>query len=451
MKHMAALFVIMQTAALAASPVTVNWPAFRGPEAQGVGEGKVATSWNADSSAGALRNLLWSTAIPGLAHSSVAIWGNRIFVTSAVSSAGKAPLKVGIYGDGDPADDNGEQSWVVYCLDKSSGKILWQRVATKSLPKTKRHTKATHNNATPVTDGKRLVVFFGSQGLYCYDLDGKILWTKDLGTFDVGPVGYDLQWGTASSPVLFEDKIVLQCDQKQGSFLILLKATDGSEIWRTSREGTSSQSWATPAVVRTAGRTQIVDNGWPYIAGYDFATGKELWRLKSPGDIPVPTPIFVNGLIYVTNAHSGPTPLFAIKPDASGDITPKGTATTSDGLAWYEPHNGAYMQTPLVYAGLLYSCSDRGVLKVFDARTGELRYSQRLGAGTTGFSASPIAVDGKVFFSSEEGEIFVIKAGPQFELLSKNLMGEISMSSPAFSEDVLYFRTQGHVIAIKGN
>jgi outer membrane protein assembly factor BamB len=273
------------------------------------------------------------------------------------------------------------------------------------------------------------------------------LWKKDLGTFDVGPQGYDLQWGTASSPVLFEDKVVLQCDQKVGSFLVVLSAKDGKELWRASREGTSGHNWATPAVVRAAGRTQIICNGWPYIAGYDFATGKELWRLKSGGDIPVPTPVFSNGIIYVTNAHGGPTPLYAIRPEASGDISPD-ASNKSKGLAWYEPHNGAYMQTPLISGGLVYSCSDRGVLKVFDAATGELKYTQRLGAGVNGFSASPIAVDGKIYFTSEEGEVFVIKAGATFELLSKNLMGEIAMASPAFSEDVLYYRTRGRVVAI---
>jgi outer membrane protein assembly factor BamB len=158
--------------------------------------------------------------------------------------------------------------------------------------------------------------------------------------------------------------------------------------------------------------------------------------------------VFSNGLIYVTNSHSGPTPLYAIRPNASGDITPDATTNKSSGLAWYEPHNGAYMQTPLILHGLLYSCSDRGVLKVFDAKSGGLRYTQRLGSGTTGFSASPIAVDSKVFFTSEEGEVYVVKAGAIFEVLSKNLLGEIAMASPAFSEDVLYYRTRGHVIAI---
>ncbi len=446
------LLVMLQGIAMGASSAyseTIHWPAFRGPEALGVAEGKAVTSWNSDASEGALRNIRWSTAIPGLAHSSPAIWGNRIFITSAISSAGPAPLKVGLYGDGDSADDNSEQSWVVYCLDKNSGEILWQRVATKNAPKTKRHTKATHANSTPVTDGKQLVVFFGSEGLYSYDLDGKLLWKKDLGVFDVGPTGYDLQWGTASSPVLFEDKVILQCDQKQGGFLVVLAAKDGREIWRIARDGTANHNWATPAVVKAAGRTQIICNGWPFIASYDFSTGKEFWRIKSGGDIPVPTPVFSNGLIYVTNAHSGPTPLYAIRPDASGDITPD-ASNKSSGLAWYEPHNGAYMQTPLILNGLLYSCSDRGVLKVFDAKTGELRYTQRLGTGTTGFSASPIAVDNKVYFASEEGEVYVIKAGATFELLSKNLLGEISMASPAYSEGVLFYRTRGHVVAIGG-
>ena len=294
----------------------------------------------------------------------------------------------------------------------------------------------------------RLIAYLGSEGVYCYDLDGKLEWKKDLGTFDAGPVGYDLQWGTASSPVLFEDQVVLQCDQKHGSFLVILSAKNGEEVWRTSREGTSSQSWATPTVVRAAGRTQIVCNGWPYIASYDLKTGKELWRLKNGGDLPVSTPIFSHGLIYVMSSHSGPTPLFAVRPEASGDVTPAGSATTSSGVAWFEPHNLSSMVTPLAFGDLLYSLGDNGVIKVFDAETGQLRYAQRLGSGMTGFTASPIGIDSKVLFASEEGEVYVVKAGAQFEVLSKNSMGELLLASPAVSEDVLYFRTRGHVVAI---
>jgi outer membrane protein assembly factor BamB len=427
---------------------TVNWPSFRGADSLGVAEGKIVDSWNADPSEGALRNVRWSTEIPGLSHSSPVIWGNRLFITTAISSTGAATLKLSIHDNGAPADDNGEQTWIVYCLDKRTGKILWQRTALKGPPKTRRHTKATHANSTVVTDGHRLIVFFGSEGVYCYDLDGNLQWKKDLGVFDAGPAGYDLQWGTASSPVLFEDRVVLQCDQKRGSFLVTLSAKNGEELWRTSRDGTSSQSWSTPTVVRTSGRTQIVCNGWPYMAGYDWSTGKELWRLKNGGDLPVSTPVFSNGLIYVMSSHSGPTPLFAVRPDASGDITPEGSATISSGLAWYEPHNLSSMVTPLAFGDLLYSLGDNGVFKVFDARTGELRYAQRLGSGLTGFSASPIAVDSRILFASEDGEIYVVKAGAQFELLSKNLMGEMVLATPAVSEDTLYIRTRGHMVAI---
>jgi outer membrane protein assembly factor BamB len=424
-----------------------DWPQFRGPEARGVAEGKIAATWNADPAAGPTRNIRWKTPIPGLAHASPIIWGNRLFVTTAISSAGEAPLKVGLYGAGDPADDNAEQSWVVYCLDKNTGKILWQKVAHKGAPKTKRHTKATHANSTPATDGKRLIVWLGSEGLYAYDLSGNLLWKKDLGVFDPGPQGYDLQWGTASSPILHDGKVILQCDQKKNSFLAVFDADSGKELWRAGRDGVSNHSWASPAVVAAAGRTQIVCNGWPYIAAYELASGKQLWRLKSGGDIPVPTPVFAHGLIYVTNAHGGGAPLYAIRPDASGDLSPQ-VEKPGGALVWHEPRNGAYMQSPLILGDLLYSCSDRGVLKAYDARTGKLHYTQRLGEGLTGFSSSPVAADSKLLFASEMGEVYVIKPGPVYELLGKNAMGEIVMATPAISGNVLYYRTRGHVVAI---
>lgn len=433
---------------LAAESPSTNWPSFRGPGGLGVATGSTPVSWNADPGAGPIRNIRWKTPIPGLSHSSPVIWGDRLFVTSAISSVGEAPLKVGLYGSGDSAEDDAEQRWAVYCLDKRSGKVLWERDARKGKPRSRRHTKATHANTTVATDGSRLAAFFGSEGLYVYDLDGRLLWQKDLGVFDVGPQGYDLQWGNASSPVLDGDTVILQCDQKKGSFLVAFSLRDGKELWRTPRDGVSNQSWATPAVIRTAGRAQVVCNGWPYIAGYELENGKELWRLKSGGDIPVPTPILAHGLIFVTNAHGGPAPLYAIRPDASGDISLRGDERTSSGVVWSEPRNGAYMQTPLVYEDLLYSCSDRGVLKAFDARTGRLQYTQRLGSGTTGFSSSPVAAAGKIYLASEEGEVYVIRPGAAFEQLAMNRLGEITMATPAISGNALYYRTRGHIVAI---
>ena len=441
-------FALIALLTFASTAFAEHWPAFRGPDAQGVSPAPLAASWNADSSTGPARNIRFRVPIPGLAHSSPVIWGDRIYLTSAVSQQGDAQLKVGLYGDIASANDNGTQSWIVLCLDKKSGKVLWQRTAQTAVPKTQRHTKATHANSSPVTDGKRLIAFFGSQGVYAYSLDGKPLWSKDLGTFDPGLKGYDSQWGTASSPALYDNKVVLQCDQKQGSFLVTLDANTGRELWRVDRSTVSHHSWSTPAIINAAGRTQVVTNGFPYIASYDLATGEELWRLKSLGDLPVPTPVFAHGLIYITNAHGGPAPLYAVKPDASGDITPAADARSSAGVAWMEPRNGAYMQTPLVLGDLLYSCSDRGILKVYDARNGKLHYTQRLGEGTTGFSSSPIAAGGKLYFASEEGEVYVLREGPQYEQLAKNLLGEIAMATPAASDGVLYYRTRGHLIAI---
>jgi len=426
-----------------------NWPAFRGPASNGVSETQAARTFNADPDAGPLKNIKWKTPIPGLGHSSPIVWQGKIFVASAVRKDGDAPLKVGLYGAGDSADDDVEQSWKIYALDKSTGKILWERTAHTGIPKARRHTKATHANTTVTTDGKRIVAFFGSEGLYSYDLDGKLLWKKDLGLLDFGPWNdQSLSWGFASSPVLFEDTIVVQCDRKGDPFVAKFSAKDGREIWRTSRKGTAINGWATPAVVRAGKRTQVVLNSYPYIASYDFETGKELWRLKSLGDIPVPTPVFANGLIYVTNAHGGAAPLYAIKPEAEGDITPAAGATTSSGVVWSEPRNGAYMQTPLLAGGLVYSCSDRGVLKVFDALTGKLHYQQRIGGGTTGFSASTVIAGSAAYQTSEEGEVYVFETGPAYKPFGMSKLGEITMASPAISDGTLYFRTRRHLIAV---
>ena len=397
---------------------------------------------------GPVRNIRWKTPIPGLSHSSPVIFGDKLFVTTAIASAGKAPLKVGLYGSGDSADDDGEQEWALYCLDKRSGKVVWRQTAHRGKPKARRHTKATHANTTVATDGKRVIVLFGSEGLYSYTLDGKLEWQKDLGTLDMAPSDdRTLSWGYASSPALFEDTIIVQSDSKKDGFLATFAAADGRELWRTPRSAVSVCSWATPGVFKTGNRTQIVANGYPYIAGYDFRTGKQLWLLKSEGDIPVPTPFMADGLIYVANAHGAKSPLYAIRPEASGDITPAPGSRASAGLAWSEERNGSYLQTPVVYGDLIYASTSQGIFKAYEARTGRKLYEQRLGAGGS-FTSSPIAADGKIYVTNEEGQTFVIKAGRQFELLAMNDLGEVVLSTPAVSDGVLYVRTSGSVLAI---
>jgi len=421
-----------------------NWPSFRGPSARGIADGfPLPLTWDVEKK----QTLAWKTPLPGLGHSSPIVWDERVFVATAVSGAAKAELKVGLYGDIGSADDNGAQEWRLYCLDKKTGKVLWSQVAAKGVPQVKRHPKATHANTTLTTDGKHLVAFFGSEGLHCFDLEGKRLWNKDLGVQDSGYYQVpSAQWGFASSPLVAQGRVIVQADVQKNGFLACFNASDGSLRWLTPRSDVPT--WGSPALCTAGGRAQIVVNGWKHIGGYDFATGKELWRLTGGGDIPVPTPVVEKGLIFITNAHGRQSPIYAIRPTATGNITlPEGT-TTSPHIAWSQTRDGAYMQTPLVYGDYLYVCRDNGVLGCYEATTGKRVYQERLGTGRTGFTASAVAGDNKLYFTSEEGDVFVVQPGPTFKVLAQNTLGETCMATPALSEGRLYFHTREHLVAI---
>jgi outer membrane protein assembly factor BamB len=422
----------------------IHWPTFRGPNASGIAEGfPTSVQWNVPAG----ENVKWKTPIPGLGHSSPVIWGNRLFITTAISGQADPQLKVGLYGDIGSVQDDTSHQWVVYCLDKQTGKILWEQVAHTGVPKIKRHPKSTHASSTPATDGQHVVAMFGSEGLYCYDLNGKLLWKKDLGVLDSGYyVVPAAQWDFGSSPIIFEDKVFLQCDVQRGSFVAAFSLKDGKELWRTPRE--EVPTWSSPTVYQSGDKTLLLINGYKHIGGYDAATGKEVWRLKGGGDIPVPTPIVAHDLVFITNAHGRMAPIYAIRLDAAGDISLEENTTSNKYVAWSLPRDGAYMVTPLVYGDHLYSSKNNGVLSCFEAKTGNRIYQERLGDGTTGFTASPVAAAGKLYFSSEDGDIYVLKAGPKFEVLAKNSMGEVCMATPAISEGTLFFRTRGHVVAI---
>ncbi len=428
----------------AAEDLTVNWPSFRGPAANGVGYGcKTPTTWNIEEG----KNVKWKTPIPGLAHSSPIVWGDRIFVTSAVSEMENPELKVGLYGAGESADDDAIHKWVVYCLDKNTGSILWERVAHSGKPKVLRHTKATQANCTPATDGTHLVALFGAEGLFCYDLDGNLIWKKDIGPLDAGPLEVDsMQWGYASSPVIHDGRIVIQADVRKEPFVAAFDITSGSELWRTPRKDVCT--WSTPTVHASPDRTQVICNGFKHIGGYDLATGKKLWKLRGGGDVPVPTPIVDGDLIYITKAHGMSAPLYAIRTNATGVIKLTPGHKSEKYVGWFTLNNGAYMQTPVIFGDYLYSCRDSGVLKCYNKTTGELLYKERLGEGRSGHTASPVAADGKVYFASEDGDVYVVKAGPDFEILAVNTLGEICMASPAISENTIFFRTRNHLVAI---
>ena len=412
-----------------------DWPAFRGPGAAGVQDGfALPASWN----------LRWKTPIPGLAHSSPIISGERVYTLTAVRESGEAPLRLGLFGDSDGADDNGPQRWVIYSLDKTSGKIIWERTVKTGAPRAGRHVKATHANTTLATDGTYLVSFLGSEGVHVYRVDGTHLWSRDLGLINVSK--YGLGWGFGASPALFKDRIFLQCDAPDDPYMVALSLADGREIWRTRRKEVCERSWATPFVYDDGTRVQVVANGWPYAVSYDAASGKELWRLRAGGDNPIPTPFASDGLIYVANGH-GAAPVFVVRPSASGDISLTDGATSNSHVVWSDGQNGAYIQTPLVYRGLLYSGTNAGVLKCYDAKTGMRHYQQRLTTGTSAFSASPVAGDGKIYCTGEEGEVIVVSAGTAFEVLARNQLGESCLATPAISRGVLFFRTRSHLMA----
>ena len=420
----------------------IHWPSFRGAQARGIAHGySTATEWDLASG----DNIKWSTAIPGLAHSSPVVWGDRIFVTTAVRENYAAQLKVGLYGDITPVPDEGIHSWKVYSIDKSTGKVLWERTAYRGVPRTKRHPKATHANSTPVTDGKHVIAFFGSEGLYCYDFEGNLVWKKDLGLLDsVFFQVPEVQWGFASSPVIHGDVVIVQSDVRENSFIAAFRVQDGKELWRTPREDVPT--WSTPTVHEEKGRRQVIVNGYKHIGGYDLETGEELWRMTGGGDIPVPTPVVSDGLIFITNAHGPAAPVFAIKTDAKGDISLAEGESTNRYIVWSRRNRGNYLQTALVNREYLITCQDGGVMTVYEAKTGEIVERKRVGKG--GFSASPVMADGKLYFTGEDGDISVLKAAPGFEVLATNPMGETAMATPAISEGVLFFRTRSQLVAV---
>lgn len=444
MKRISSIILFLSFGTAAVTVVQAqNWPQFRGPGATGVVEGRPsAVTWDAAKSV----NTRWKTAIPGLAHSSPVIWGDKVFVTTAIHSAAKDETRFGLFGDVAPVKGDLKHTWKVYALDKLTGKILWERIAAEGVPKVMRHPKSTHADSTPVTDGKYLVALFGSEGLFAYNMKGKLLWKQDLGVLDAGWFyDPDYQWEHGSSPIIYRDLVIIQADVQKNSFIAAYSLKTGKLVWKTERDEISS--WGTPTVYEGKTRAEVVTNGSKAIRGYDPATGKELWRLTPNSEVTTPTPFAAHDLIFVTSGYRIIQPIYAIRPGAIGDISLKDDKESNDSIAWSKKRGGPYMPTPIVYADLLYACSINGVLTAYKATTGEQVYQERLGGKGGAFTASPVASDGKVYLSSEDGEVFVVKAGPKHELLATNSVGEVMMATPAISDGLVFVRGINHLFA----
>ncbi|PYV41669.1 MAG: pyrrolo-quinoline quinone [Acidobacteria bacterium] len=421
-----------------------NWPSFRGPNASGVADGQnPPIRWDEGKSL----NILWKTPIPGLAHSSPVVWRDKVFLTTAISSDPRSTFRHGLYGDVDSAQDVSKHSWRIYCLDKRSGKIIWEKTACEGIPKTKRHIKSSHANSTPATDGRYVVALFGSEGLYCYDFNGKLVWRQDLGILDAGWFyDPDYQWGTGSSPIIYKDLVIVQCDIQKNAFIAAYNIQDGKRVWWVPRE--EIPSWGTPTIYEGRTRVELITNATRYVRGYDPLTGKELWRLSGNPEVTATTPVAGSELIFICNSYRPNQPIYVIRAGASGDISLKDGKDTNDFVVWSKQRGGTYMPTPILYGDYLYTCANHGVLTCYKAQTGERVYQQRLADRGGAYSASPVAADGRLYLTSEDGEIHVVRAGPKYELLATNLVNEVCMATPAISERMIIVRTQHHVFGI---
>jgi outer membrane protein assembly factor BamB len=429
--------------AAVATATAANWPQFRGPSSAGVADdAKPPLNWDVAKGS----NIVWKAEIPGLSLSSPVVWGDRIFLTTAVSSDPKQTFRTGLYGDTDPVNDSSPHQWKVLALDRRNGKLLWEQTAHQGVPKTKRHPKSSQASPTPATDGNVLVAYFGSEGLYAYSLEGKLLWKKDLGIQNAGWFfDPDSEWGAASSPVIYKNTVIVQCDRQKDSFIAAYALKDGKEVWRTPRA--EIPAWGTPAIVPGKDRVEVVTNATKAIRGYDADTGKELWTLSPNSEVTCTTPVSGHGLIFVTAGYPPVRPIYAIRQGSNGDLTLKGGKDSSDAIAWSKTTGGVYLPSPILYGNELYLVNNNGVLAAYDAKTGTRHYEQRVGSGGS-FVASPIAAAGRLYITSEEGDIYVVKAGPKYELLAQNSVGEPVLATPALSGDLLIVRGAKHLFAI---
>ena len=444
-----------------------EWPQFRGPNGAGVADASTLPQrWSPTT------HVAWAIEMPGRGWSSPILWRNRVFVTSAVSpGAFKAP-STGIFGNdyaaelqkqGLPDDEinkrvvgrdieltseTGAVSYMVFALDAATGAVLWKQEAHRGQPFGGRHRKNTYASETPATDGERLYASFGGNvGIFCYSVSGKLLWKHSW-----APQPIYLDFGTASSPVVHDGRVYQLHDNDGQSFLAALDARTGKQLWnvkRTDLAGRMASGWATPFVWNNGQRSELITIGRGFVISYD-TSGRELWRFKGMTQA-TPSPVAADGLLYVGSGSQGEAnrPLAAIRPGATGDISLAADQTASAFVAWIRPRLSGYTPSPLVYRGRVYAVNDNGILQVADAKTGAEVYKARVGGGGHTFSSSPLASQGLIYLTSEDGDTFVLRAGDRYDEVAKNSLGEMTLATPAAGVDSLFVRTQTKLYRVK--
>ena len=415
---------------ICALSVVDNWPQWRGPRGQGVSDEKnLPLEWSST------KNVKWKTPIPGRGHSSPIVWGNRLFLTTSIEGPvipGAAAVKHIINNEvvklPDTVGADHSYALKLLCIDVETGKIVWERTVHEGRMFDDRQKANTYASSTPVTDGRYVYAFFGSEGVYCYDFDGKQIWSASLG--GIAKMGY----GEGTSPILFENLLIVQVDKElgQGSFIAAIDKTTGKHVWRTARKNRAS--WSTPVIARGSKGFELIASGAESVVSYDPATGKELWQTEGLISHAIPTPLVADNVVFVY-AGSHDKRGYAVKLD-------------DHKIIWRYDKGTAYVASGVLYDGTVYLITDSGIMTSLDAKTGQLKYEgARLPTPTT-FFASPVAFDGKILLTSQDGDTFVIAAGPKPEILKTNSLGEPIYASPAISAGRIFLRTDHNLYCI---
>jgi len=413
-----------------------NWPYWRGPAADGMASGDAPLQWSET------QNVAWRTEIPGLGHSSPVVWGDRIFVTTAIPTGGSTASGPGPAAGGNPHAPSGplvEHKFDVLCLDRKTGKIIWQRTAKTAVPHEAGQSQyGSFASNSPVTDGKFVYAFFGSRGMYCYDLNGKPIWEKDFGV----QMRMRMAFGEGMAPVLAGNKLILVFDHEGDSFMSVLDKASGKELWRVSRP--EKTNWAAPLVVQFKGRTEVIVAGSSKTRSYNLEDGKVIWECAGLGANTIPQPVRQDDLVFVMTGYRNPM-LQAIRLGREGDLT--GT----DAIVWTQTKGNSYTPSPVIFDNKFYALTDTGMLSCYNAKTGEPYYQQVRLPKTYNFKSSPVGVNGKLYMASENEDVIVVKMGEKFEVLATNTMkDQVFIATPAIVGGEIFLRSKTSLFCIRG-
>jgi putative pyrroloquinoline-quinone binding quinoprotein/putative pyrroloquinoline-quinone-binding quinoprotein len=415
-----------------------NWPQFRGEHAGVVPDNpSLPDTWSATE------NVVWKTTVPGIGWGSAVVWGDHVFVTAGINTGAPEPFKSGQLRAGDVIKPAAPYRWVVYDVSLETGSIRWMREVATAVPADGTHMKNSYASETPVTDGERVYAYFANLGVFVFDMSGRPVWSNPM-----GPFRFRNGWGSAASPVLHEDRLFIVNDNDTQSFIAAYDKRTGRELWKRDREiGTN---WATPFVWTNTVRTELIVPGSVKTRSYDME-GQVLWELTGMSTIDIPTPFAAHGLLFINSGYVADSlrPVYAIRPGATGDVSLKTGETSNAYIVWSHPTLGSYNPSSLVYGDYYYTLHDRGFFTANDAKTGKEIYGrQRITNDVSGFSASPWAYNGRIFALSEDGDTFVIAAGPEFKVVGRNSLDERTLATPAVVGDSLIIRSAGHLFRI---